>query len=139
MRLDLTKADTNSLKAEYVGYFPLILVCVLSRLLNSRIENGNVILLAEPPVLCTPHQIMSVLIYQNKKDVETYVAKVRNANRTKMAGRDLRRSMGNQNRTKAITLFIPDCQGFYFPNKINGLKEGWHSLRDCMNLIKTIS
>ena len=33
--------------------------------------------LAEPPMLCTPHEIMSIPNHQNMQDVETYVAKVR--------------------------------------------------------------
>ena len=33
--------------------------------------------LAEPPMLCTTQEIMSISNHQNMQDVETYVAKVR--------------------------------------------------------------
>ena len=49
--------------------------------------------LAEPPMLCTTQEIMSISNHQNMQDVETYVAKVRK----RMLAEGVRQRMLDQN------------------------------------------
>ena len=49
--------------------------------------------LAEPPMLCTTQEIMSISNHQNMQDVETYVAKVRK----EMLAEGVRQRLEDQN------------------------------------------
>ena len=53
--------------------------------------------LAEPPMLCTTQEIMSISNLQNMQDVETYVAKVRK----EMLAEGVRQRLGDQNEAQS--------------------------------------